>query len=242
MERLQKYLARSGVGSRRFCEQLIRSGCVTVNGKPVAVLGTKINLDDEVKVNGKLVSPVLDKIYIMLNKPAGYVSTVTDERGRKTVLDLIEKKSSRIYPVGRLDYNTEGLLLLTNDGNFAYALTHPKYRVPKTYLVEVRGLINGPILKQLETGVVLKDGKTAPANAVLLKIKLVQNVSVIRLTIREGKNRQVRRMCSALGFPVLKLRRIQFGSLKLNNLPSGKSRQLSELEVSQLYSEAGFKN
>lgn len=238
MERLQKYLARSGVGSRRFCEQLIINGSIKVNNKTVTLLGTKVSPSDQVEVNGILVKPVEKKLYIMLNKPSGYVSTVKDDKGRKTVLDLIEDIGQRVYPVGRLDYDTEGLLLLTNDGKFAYILTHPKYKVRKVYLVKVKGIITDKNLKQLEEGVELEDGKTSPAKAELVKIDQSDNSSLIRLTIREGRNRQVRRMCSAIGFPVLKLERIQFGPIKLSDLPRGKYRKLSKIEITQLYQEA----
>jgi len=241
LERLQKFLARAGIGSRRYCEQIILSGAVKVNGKRVDTLGTKVSDSDRVEVNGKLVKPVSEKLYFILNKPRGYVTTVKDDRGRKTVLDLLPEVSTRIYPVGRLDYDTEGLLLLTNDGNFAYALTHPKYKVPKTYLVKIKGIITAKEIDRLEAGILLEDGKTAPAKAQIIKIDQSSQTSTIKLTIREGKNRQVRRMCSTLGFPVLSLKRIQFGCLRLENLPLGRFRKLSKQEVNKLYLEAGFK-
>lgn len=239
MERLQKYLAHAGIGSRRSCEELIVQGKVKVNGQVVTALGTKIDPHkDIVQINGKTVQKKERKVYIVLNKPTGYVTTSKDPQGRPTVLDLIKEKETRIYPVGRLDFETEGLLLLTNDGELAYRLTHPKYKVKKVYHVLVKGVPEEKSLQILRKGVLLDDGMTQPAEVKVLKRG--NNTALLELTIHEGKNRQVRRMCEAIKHPVIKLKRIKVGFLTLGSLPKGKYRELSVQEIRQLKKSLGL--
>lgn len=232
MERLQKVMAHAGVASRRKSEEIIKQGRVKVNGKIVTELGVKVNPDsDKIEVDGKIISSE-KKVYLLLNKPTGYVTTVDDPRGRKTVLDLIKGVKQRIYPVGRLDYDTSGLLLLTNDGELTYILTHPSHMINKTYQVEVSGKPKKKDFHMLEKGVELEDGLTAPA--IVDGIERKGNNTVFYLTIHEGRNRQVRRMCKKIGYPVIKLKRIRFGPLKLNNIPVGKFRYLTDKELESL--------
>ncbi len=242
MERLQKFLAHAGVASRRKCEELILQGKVKVNGQVVRELGTKIDPEkDIVHVNNRKISAKKNYVYIMVNKPRGYVSTVKDERGRKTVIDLVKEKmdlKERIYPVGRLDYDSEGLLLLTNDGALTYALTHPKHQVSKTYKVRVKGMPSVDKLEQLAQGVELADGKTAPAKVYLTHV--LNKNALLEITIREGRNRQIRRMCEHIGHPVLRLVRIRFGPLELRKLASGDVRELTKAEVTALKKAAGL--
>jgi len=231
--RLQKFLAQCGVASRRAAEGLIADGHVLVNGKIMCELGTKIDPDsDNVTVHGKPVSLQTQSVYIMLNKPRGYVTTVKDEQGRPTVMDLLPKELGRIYPVGRLDFDTEGLLLLTNDGSFTQRLTHPSHEVSKTYLAKVRGTPSDKALKSLRTGVVIDGKKTHPAE-VLVK-KNDDRCTLLSITIHEGRNRQVRKMCASIGHPVVFLRRISEGSLRLGDLPTGSWRHLTDDEVRNL--------
>lgn len=233
MERLQKFLAHAGIGSRRNCEELILQGKVKVNGQIVNILGTKINPDtDIVEINNQRIQQKEKMIYVVLNKPAGYVTTSKDPQGRPTVLDLINGVDKRIYPVGRLDYETEGLLLLTNDGELAYRLTHPKYQAKKAYEALVKGIPSNKSLDILRKGVFLDDGLTKPA-----EVKILRNIggnTLLELIIHEGKNRQVRRMCKAIKHPVLNLKRTQIGSLSLGALPKGKFRFLAIGEVKGL--------
>lgn len=230
MERLQKVMAAAGVGSRRRCEDLIREGRVRVNGQP-AVLGMSVEPGvDRVDVDGKPLGqrPVRQRVYLMLNKPAGYVSTVTDPEGRPTVLDLVRTVRERIYPVGRLDLDTEGLLLLTNDGDFANALTHPSHEVEKVYLARVQPAVSEATRHQLAAGVHLEDGLTAPA-----RVRLLEDGTVL-LALHEGRKRQVRRMLAALGHTVLGLKRVRVGPLSLGKLPPGSFRHLTRREVEAL--------
>ena len=242
MERLQKFLAHAGVASRRKCEELILEGRVKVNGKVVQELGIKINPEkDIVHVNNRRVTGKKEYVYLMVNKPRGYVSTVSDERGRKTVIDLVKEQmdiKERIYPVGRLDYDSEGLLLLTNDGELTYAVTHPKHRIAKTYKVRVKGLPTLDKLERLSRGVKLEDGVTAPAKVYLTHV--LNNNALLEITINEGRNRQVRRMCEHIGHPVLRLVRIRMGPLELRKLGSGEVRELSKAEVRALKKAAGL--
>src|SRR5690554_990840 len=230
MERLQKVMAHAGIASRRKAEQLILEGRVKVNGETVRELGRKVSPEDFIEVDGK---PIREekKVYILLNKPVGYISTVDDPRGRRTVLDLVADVKERVYPVGRLDYDTSGLLILTNDGELTYKLTHPSFEVKKTYLVEVEGK-PGKELARLEKGVMLSDGMTAPA--AVAEVKTDKNSTSFLLTIHEGRNRQVRRMCEAIGYPVKSLKRIKFAFLELADLPEGKYRYLTEKEIKNL--------
>ena len=228
--RLQKYIAMCGLASRRGAEKLITEGRVTVNGVKVDELGTCVTGEETILVDGKKIKPVNKKIYIMLNKPTGYVTTVKDQRpDRSTVMDLLKDVGDRIYPVGRLDYNTEGLLLLTNDGDFTYAVTHPAHETKKMYEAHVSGILTHIAAQKLEKGVVIDGKKTAPAKVEIIAHK--NNSSIIQLTIHEGRNRQVRKMCSVVGHPVITLKRKSVGSLKLGNLPLGKWRHLTPAEV-----------
>jgi len=233
MERLQKFLAHAGIASRRMCENIIKSGRVKVNGKTVCEPGFKIDpQNDKVQVDGQYVKHKPKNIYLMLNKPRGYVSTVKDERGRKTVLDLVKHIDERVYPVGRLDYRSEGLLILTNDGDLTYFLTHPKNKIPKTYRVRVCGVPSMNKLEKLASGVELEDGRTSPAKISLIDI--LKGNALLEITITEGKNRQIRRMCEHIGHPVLRLVRTRIGPLELRKLPSGKVRELTQKELKML--------
>lgn len=229
LERLQKYIARCGVTSRRKAEELILAGRVKVNGAKVTELGTRVNPDkDAVTVDNKKISEVNKYIYIKLYKPEGYVTTVSDQFDRKTVLDLIDIKE-RIYPIGRLDYNTSGLLLLTNDGELANRLMHPKYHIYKTYVAEIEGQISQESINELKTGVVIDNYRTAPAKVNLLKYK--DSRSLVQISIYEGKNRQVRKMFDAVEHKVIKLKRISFGEVSLGDLKTGSWKNLSNGEI-----------
>lgn len=230
--RLQKYLAQCNVASRRAAEQFIIDGRVRVNGKVVTELGTKVCDGDFVEVDGMSVSVEKKKYYIMLNKPEGFVTTASDENGRSTVLDLIDDIDARVYPVGRLDINTEGLLLLSNDGDFTLKVTHPRHKLAKTYRVIVSGIPNHFEIEKLERGVYIDGKKTAPAKAKLLSADKVN--ALIELTIHEGRNRQVRKMMEAIGYKVVYLQRIAIGNIVLGNLPLGKWRHLNPNEVKYL--------
>lgn len=233
--RLQKYIAMCGVASRRNAETLISEGRVTVNGSLVREQGVKVEVGaDKVTVNGKAVKPVNKQYYIMLNKPAGYVSTVKDQFDRPTVTDLLgEEIKARVFPVGRLDYETEGLLLLTNDGDFTYKITHPKHKINKTYIAVLKGGVSIKGLAQLRSGVRLDDGfVTSPAEVEMLDAD--NGHTTIKITIHEGKNRQVRRMFDAVGSKVVGLRRISVGRVELGNLPLGRWRYLTSHEVNFL--------
>lgn len=229
--RLQKYLADSGVASRRKCEQLILNGEIEVNGKTITQLGTKVKDGDIVKYNGKIVKPVEDKVYILLNKPVGYVTTVKDQFGRNTVLDLVKVKQ-RVVPVGRLDMYTSGALILTNDGDFVNKYTHPKNEIDKTYNVTVSGKITNEEIEKLRSGVELDDGYiTKPAKVKILKIDEEKNISRLQIIIHEGKNRQVRRMCESINKKVLALHRAKIGNIDVKNLRIGEWRYLSLKEL-----------
>ncbi|GAW91013.1 pseudouridine synthase [Calderihabitans maritimus] len=233
MERLQKVLAKAGIASRRKSEELIKAGRVKVNGEVVTRLGTKVDpVADKIEVDGKPVPAGEPKIYIMLNKPRGYVTTVSDPQGRNTVMDLVKDVPQRIYPVGRLDYDTEGLLLLTNDGDLAYALTHPRHEVEKTYLALVQGHPGEKALERLRSGVLLEDGWTSPAKVRLLRRE--KGNTWLEIKIHEGRNRQVRRMCDAVGHRVLRLKRTAVADLYLGNLRVGRYRSLTTKEIRKL--------
>ena len=230
--RLQKYLASCGVASRRKCEELILNGKIEVNGKTVLELGTKVNPDkDEVKYNGKVVKLEDEKIYILLNKPIGYVTTAKEQFGRDMVLDLV-KVNKRIVPVGRLDMYTSGALILTNDGDFVNKLTHPSHEIDKTYNVTLKGIVSKEEIEKLQNGVEIDDGYvTKPAKVKILKIDEEKKISRIQITIHEGKNRQVRKMCEAVGKRVLALHRCKIGTLDVKDLKLGEWRYLSKREV-----------
>lgn len=238
MERLQKVLAQAGVASRRKCEELILAGKVEVNDEVVTTLGVKVNpAEDVIKVNGRKIK-LESKIYVMLHKPKGVITSVTDPHGRRVVTDYMKGIKERVYPVGRLDYDTEGLLLLTNDGEFANLLTHPRHHVPRTYLAYVKGVVHGDVLDKLRAGVELDDGMTQPAEVEYHDVDPDGKQTVISITIYEGRNRQVRRMFEKVGHPVHRLRRIQFGNLFLGGLPRGKYRILQAQEVKELRDSA----
>ncbi|MCR5834685.1 MAG: rRNA pseudouridine synthase [Selenomonadaceae bacterium] len=230
MIRLQKILSQAGICSRRAAEEIITSGRVTVDGKIVTELGAKADSDkNKIRVDGKLLPTVTDKIYIMLNKPRGYLSTVHDERNRKTVIDLLgENFSERVYPVGRLDLNSEGLIILTNDGQLTNALIHPRYEVQKTYRVKLCAAITEEELDLLRSGIELDDGLTAPAIIYMIDDRTIE------ITIHEGRNRQVRRMFAAIGHDVKRLKRISFAGLTLSGLKVGEYKYLSQNEIDML--------
>lgn len=230
--RLQKYLAGCGVGSRRKCEVYIEEGRIKVNGAVVTEQGIQVEEDDVVLFDNKPVTMEERMVYYLLNKPVGYITSAADEKDRATVLDLVKDVPYRIFPVGRLDYNTTGLLLLTNDGELTYSLTHPKHHVDKTYVVKVKGVVRPAALQKLQQGVVIDGYLTAPA-----KVKVLRQTpatTTISLTIHEGRNRQVRKMCSAIGYDVLRLTRESIGKLTLGNLELGAYRALTREEIDYL--------
>lgn len=232
MERLQKVIANSGYCSRRKAEELIKNGKVMVNGKKIEELGFKVDGNDIITVENKILKKE-NKEYILLYKPRGVVTTTSDEKGRKTVLDLIET-NKRLYPVGRLDYDTSGLLLLTNDGELTNVLIHPKNEIDKVYIAKINGIMNGFEIKTLEKGVLIDGKKTAPCKVKVRKKE--KDSSIIELTIHEGKNHQVKKMFEAIGFKVLKLKREKLAFLNLSGLKPGEYRYLSIKEVKMLYS------
>ena len=253
-ERLQKYLAECGIASRRKCEEYILQGKVKVNGKTITELGTKVNpQEDKIEFEGKEVNNQQKNVYILLNKPIGYVTTVDDQFGRDTVLNLVKVKE-RIVPVGRLDMYTSGVLILTNDGDFVYKVTHPKHEITKTYTVTVKGIIQKDEVEQLRKGVKIeespennsinhnKNGKntktesyiTKPAKVKILKTDEEKDISRLEITIHEGKNRQVRKMCEAVGRKVLALHRIKIGDIGVKDLELGKWRYLKQYEVNKI--------
>ncbi|HLK55757.1 MAG TPA: pseudouridine synthase [Chthonomonadaceae bacterium] len=236
MPRLQKVLAAAGVASRRACETLITEGRVQVNGKTVRELGTRVNPQtDTLRVDGQPIAIAPSKpVYIMLNKPVGYVCTVSDAHAEHTVLELIAQVEERVFPVGRLDADTAGLLLLTNDGEFTNRLTHPRYHVPKVYRVRAKGFVGREEAIRLSEGIELTDGKTAPADLAFVEYDTATQCTILDITLFEGRNRQVRRMMDAVGHPVRELTRIAYGNLKLKGLNPGTWRKLREEEVASL--------
>ncbi len=232
-ERVQKIIATSGLASRREAERWIAEGRVTVNRKPVKTPGMTADPSaDEIRVNGRKIPVYPRKVYLLLNKPQGYVTTLKDPQGRRTIVELMKGLKERVYPVGRLDYDSEGLLLLTNDGTMAEKLTHPRFRVAKTYLVKVKGIPRAHELSHLRHGVLL-DGRTARAEEVSVS-KCLQRNAWVKITLMEGKKRQVRRMFEALGHVVIALRRLRMGPLKLGELKKGAYRRLTDAEIGQL--------
>ena len=233
-ERLQKYLANNGVASRRKCEEFILQGKVQVNGKIVSELGIKINPEkDIIKFEGNEVKHITKLVYILLNKPIGYVTTAEDQFGRETVLDLVKVKE-RIVPVGRLDMYTSGALILTNDGDFVYKVTHPKHEIEKTYTVTVKGIVQSDEVQQLRKGVKIDDYITKPAKVKILKTDTEKNISRLEITIHEGKNRQIRKMCEAINRRVLALHRSKIGDIYVKDLELGKWRYLKDKEIQKL--------
>lgn len=232
--RLQKYLANCGVASRRKAEELIQEGKIKVNGKIVTELGTKINpKKDEVAYQGKKVKEVEDFVYILLNKPIDYVTTAKDQFNRQSVLDLVKVKQ-RIVPVGRLDMYTSGALILTNDGEFVYKVTHPKHEIEKTYTVTIKGIVKQEDIEQLRRGVEIDDYITKPAKVKILKTDKEKNQSRLEITIHEGKNRQVRKMCEAIGHKVLALHRSKIAGIGVKDIELGKWRYLTQKEVEKI--------
>ena len=236
MERLQKIIAMKGYCSRRKAEELITKGKVKVNGELVTTMGYKASVNDFIEVEGNPLDEVEDKVYYLLNKPRGVVTTSSDEKGRKTVVDLIDTKK-RIYPVGRLDYDTTGLIILTNDGELTNYLIHPKNKIEKVYVAKLKGLISKEKLSILCRGVVIDGYKTSKAKAKILKIDKNKNTSVVELIIHEGKNHQVKKMFESIGFEVLKLKRESIAFLTLDGVKPGEYRELSVKEVKKLYGE-----
>jgi pseudouridine synthase len=233
--RLQKFLAMAGIASRRACETLILDGRVQVNGKIVKELGIKVDPDvDEVRVDGEICRIKMKPVYIIMNKPKGVLTTVKDPFGRPTIIDLLAGVKERVFPVGRLDKDTEGLLIITNDGELSYKLTHPKHQIDKTYIAKVMGVPDEKDIRRLRKGIFLEDGKTAPAKVRILKKG--KNFAVLEIIIHEGRKRQVRRMCEAIGHPVLSLRRTRIGNLTLRGLAPGGWRYMTEEEVNYLKS------
>ncbi len=232
-ERLQVVLARAGVASRRQAERLIRDGRVTVNGQVVRKLGTLVVWgQDAIRVGNRLISRLEPKVTIVLNKPKRVMTTSHDPRGRRTTAELVKKVKARIFPVGRLDYDTEGLLILTNNGELAQHLEHPRYGIPKTYQAKVKGMPAADALQRLRSGITLDGRRSMPAQ--VKKIGTTGKNTWLEITIKEGRNRQIRRMCWAVGHPVLKLKRICFGPIRLGNLKPGLYRDLTPAEAKKL--------
>ncbi|MBI1923999.1 rRNA pseudouridine synthase [Candidatus Poribacteria bacterium] len=242
--RLEKFLAASGIASRRDAKKHIHAGRVTVNGERVLIPGTHIHpQQDVIECDGKRIEGKPKQIYLMLNKPVGYITTLRDDRGRPTVMELVRPIRERIYPVGRLDFDTEGLLLMTNDGEFAYRLTHPSHEIKKTYIVWVDGQPSQGAIHKLRQGVEIEDGLTAPATVMQIGRRIPPSplfkggkggLTQFKVIIHEGKKRQIRRMFHAVGHEVISLKRIQIGPLSLGNLPVGAYRLLTPVEVDAL--------
>jgi 23S rRNA pseudouridine2605 synthase len=232
-ERLQKVISQAGIASRRDAEKIIVAGRVTVNGKVASELGTKVEQQDVIKIDAQLINRE-KLVYVLLNKPKGVVTTMRDPEGRETVANLVKDIPQRVYPVGRLDYSTEGLLLLTNDGDLTQAITHPKHHIPKVYEVKVLGVPSDEELDKIRQGIKLEDGVTQPAKVTLLERDYERNVSDLELTIFEGKNRQIRRMFEAISHPVRSLKRTKLAFLTLTGLRRGTFRLLTEQEVNKL--------
>ena len=235
MERLQKAIANSGYTSRRKAEELITSNHVTVNGEIVNTLGYKVNGNDIIAIDGNLITKNTVKEYYILNKPREVICSVSDDKGRKTVVDLI-KTEGRIYPVGRLDYDTTGLIILTNDGELANILMHPKNKINKTYIAKINGILNEDDFKKLRKGVLIDDRKLIIDNVKVRKIDKIKNTSLVEVTIHEGRNHIIRRLFEKLGYDVMKLTRNKFAFLDIDDLKSGEYRELTLKEVKELYS------
>ena len=233
--RINKYIASCGVASRRKAEELILNKKVKVNGKLIEELSFQVDeQNDTVEVDGVKISLDEELVYILLNKPEGYITTVKDQFDRPSVLDILKDVDERVYPVGRLDYETSGLLILTNDGDLTYKLTHPKHEVEKTYLAMVNGIITSEEKRRFENGLQIEDYTTAKAKLKIVKVNEEKNYSVCKITIHEGRNRQVRKMCKAINHPVRNLRRIQMGRINIRGLEVGEYRNLTDEEVAYL--------
>ena len=237
-ERLQKVMANAGVASRRASEKLIQEGRVMVNGVVVTELGTKVESDDSISVDGKLLKKDEKKVYYLLYKPRGVISAAKDNKGREVVTDYLKDVPERLYPVGRLDYDTSGLLILTNDGDFANQMMHPRYKVDKTYVTKVEGLITPDSIKKLRNGVVIDGKPTSRARAKIISRDAKKNTSIVSLTIHEGRYHQVKKMFNTIGYHVSKLKREKFAGLTLDGLKSGEYRHLNIKEVKTLYAVA----
>ncbi|MBI5558247.1 MAG: rRNA pseudouridine synthase [Deltaproteobacteria bacterium] len=234
-ERLQKILARSGAGSRRTAEQYIKDGRVSIDGAVVTDMGIKVDpAVHEICLNGRSIRLSEEKIHILLNKPAGYVTTLSDPQGRPIVTSLLKGIAQRVYPVGRLDLDTEGALLLTNDGDMAQRILHPSFEIKKTYVAKVTGVPSREKLDQLAKGIVLEGRRTSPAQ--LMVLQQTPRFTIIQIIIHEGRKRQVRKMFAAIGHRVLALKRVAYGNLQLDNLPSGKFRILSKQDLEKIFS------
>lgn len=232
--RLQKYLAEAGIASRRKCEEYITDGRIKVNGKIINELGTKVNPEkDEIYFDDKKIENKEELVYILLNKPIGYVTTAKDQFNRDTVMNLIKIKE-RVVPVGRLDMYTSGALLLSNDGNFVYKITHPKHEINKTYTVTLKGIVTKEDVEKLEKGVDIGGYITKPAKVKILKTDIEKNISRLEITIHEGKNRQVRKMCEAIGKKVEALHRTKIGNISVKTLKIGQWRYLTKKEIQEL--------
>lgn len=235
--RINKYIALCGVASRRKAEELILAGRVTVNDEVMTELSYKVDEENDiVKVDDKLIKEENKLVYILLNKPEGYITTVKDQFDRPSVIDLLSDVKERVFPVGRLDYETSGLLLLTNDGDLTYKLTHPKHEIDKTYIAMVKGELTEEEIKNFKSGLEIEDYITAPAKLRVLYYDKVKNISKLEIKIHEGKNRQVRKMCKAINHPVLRLKRVAMGKITLNECKVGEYRYLTEAEVNYLKS------
>lgn len=230
--RLQKYLASCGIASRRKSEELIEKGIIKVNGKVITEMGYIVDPDkDIITMKDRPIQLKEKKVYVLLNKPNGYITTASDQFNRKKVTDLVDLPY-RLFPVGRLDYNTSGLLLLTNDGELTFKLTHPKFKVPKTYIAKVEGIMTDEEMEIFRKGIPIEDYVTLPAKIKLLKKDKIH--SIVEIIIREGKNRQVRKMCDAVGHPVVALERVAMGRIILDDIPVGKWRYLTKKEIEYL--------
>lgn len=239
--RLQKVLAQAGVASRRAAEILIAEGRVEVNGKPVTEQGVRVDPErDHIRVDGARIPPARRHVYLALNKPKGVVSTMEDPEGRPTLTDYLPRNVPRLFHVGRLDFETTGLLLMTNDGELAQRLSHPSYEVPKTYLAEVDGVMDNHALKRMEKGVTLEDGVVRADRVKLVSRHPTTERTLVQITLHSGANRIVRRMLDTIGFPVRKLSRIAFGPVRLGTLPVGETRELTREELGKLLDAANM--
>ncbi|MFQ5455562.1 MAG: pseudouridine synthase [Nitrospirota bacterium] len=239
IERLQKIISRAGITSRRQAEELIKTGRVAVNGKIITKLGTKGDTrKDVIRIDGRTINVNQPLTYLILNKPKGYITSLKDPEGRPTVLDLLKRVNIRVYPVGRLDFETEGLLILTNDGDLANGLMHPRNEVRKVYLAKIKGVITDKEIKRIERGIMIETGKTAPCR--IKKRSIALKNSWIEITIHEGKNREIRRMMETIGHPVLKLNRVRYGLLTLGDMRIGEYRFLKPDEVMMLKRDSGL--
>lgn len=240
MERLQKLIAQAGITSRRKAEDMIQAGRVVVNGKVITQLGFQADINDEIIVDGTPLKKE-EKVYYLLNKPKHCLSTVTDDRGRETVIDYLTGVKERVFPVGRLDYDTTGVLLLTNDGSFANKMMHPRYHLPKTYHVTIDGVMSEYQVKQIRKGIMLEDGMTLPADALVLAASKNKNKTIMLITIFEGRNRQIKRMVEFFGYKVTRLERLTYGFLDKGRLHQGEFRKVRSYEIKKLleYAEKG---